>query len=139
MTASGVALIDTGPLVALLDADDARHEACLEAFSELSSPPVTTWPVLTEASYLLAEVPGGPLALLELVRRGAVMVSPLDAADLPRLAQLLAKYADLPADLADCSLVRVAEREGLRTILTLDRRDFGTYRLHGRSAFTILP
>ncbi|MBI5481960.1 MAG: PIN domain-containing protein [Deltaproteobacteria bacterium] len=139
MTAPGVALIDTGPLVALLDAADAHHERCVAAFRELVAPPVTTWPVLTEASYLLADVPGGPAALLELVRRGAVTVSQLDAADVPRLAQLLAKYADLPADLADCSLLRVAEREGLRTILTLDRRDFGTYRLPGRTALTILP
>jgi len=139
VTATGIALIDTGPLVALLDADDAHHRVCVAAFGRLKTPPVTTWPVLTEASYLLAHVPGGPAALLELVRRGAVTLSALDMTDLPRMAQLLSKYADLPADLADCSLVRVAERDGLRTILTLDRRDFGTYRLNGRTALSILP
>ncbi len=139
MTARGTALIDTGPLVALLDRADARHEACVAAFRKLRAPPVTTWPVLTESGYLLADVRGGPAALLELVRRGAVAVRALDAADVPRLIQLLVKYADLPADLADCSLLRVAEREGLRSILTLDRRDFGTYRLPGRTALEILP
>jgi predicted nucleic acid-binding protein len=103
-----VALIDTGPLVALLDADDAHHARCAEAFRTLTAPPVTTWPVLTVASSLLAAVEGGQAALLELVRRGAVRVSALDEADVPRLLQLMGKYADLPADLADCSLLRFA-------------------------------
>ena len=139
MTALGAALVDPGPLVALLDAGDEHHEACVAAFRELTVPPVTTWPVLTEASCLLGPVAGGQAALLELVRRGAVRVSTLDATDAPRMIQLLAKYADLPADLADCSLVRVAERDGHRVILTLDRRDFGTYRRHGRTAFELRP
>ena len=139
MTAPGAALIDTGPLVALLDGDDQHHEECLEAFRRLRVPPVTTWPVLTEASYLLAGVEGGPAALLELVRCGAVRLAPLDDSDVPRMRQLLVRYADLPADLADCSLLRVAERDGLATILTLDRRDFAVYRLQGRRARTVVP
>jgi hypothetical protein len=139
VTAPGAALIDTGPLVALLDGDDQHHEACLRVFRGLRVPPVTTWPVLTEASYLLAGVPEGAAALLELVRCGAVQVARLEAADVPRLRQLLLRYADLPADLADCSPLRVAERDGHATILTLDRRDFAIYRLQGRRALTVVP
>ena len=139
MTAPGAALIDTGPLVALLDRDDQHHQECLEAFRRLRVPPVTTWPVLTEASYLLAGVEGGPAALLELIRCGAVHVALLETADVPRMRQLLLRYADLPADLADCSLLRVAERDGLATILTLDRKDFAVYRVQGRRALTVVP
>jgi hypothetical protein len=139
VTARGAVLVDTGPLVAVLDRDDQHHERCVAAFRALRVPPVTTWPVLTEAGYLLGAVAGGPAALLELVRRGAVLVAPLDAADVPRLRQLLLRYADLPADLADCSLLRVAERDGVTRIFTLDRKDFGVYRVHGRRPLTIVP
>jgi uncharacterized protein len=139
VTARGAVLIDTGPLVALLDGDDQHHARCAKVFRALRVPAVTTWPVLTEAGYLLGDVAGGPAALLELIRRGAVLVAPLDAADVPRLRQLLLRYADLPADLADCSLLRVAERDGFTRILTLDRKDFAVYRVHGRRALTIVP
>jgi hypothetical protein len=63
----------------------------------------------------------------------------LDSADGPRMRELMRKYANRPMDLADAALVRVAEREGLRRIFTVDRRDFTVYRLRGGSRFTIIP
>jgi uncharacterized protein len=131
-------LIDTGPIVALLDADDRHHRVCVETFKRLREAPFTTWPVLTEAGHLLAHIPGAVLKLLTLVTRGAIAIASLTAADLPRISELLETYDDLPADFADATLVRVAERERIAMIFTLDR-DFQVYRLYGRRAFKRVP
>jgi uncharacterized protein len=53
--------------------------------------------------------------------------------------ELMKKYHDLPMDLADAALVRVAEREMIRRVFTLDRRDFTLYRPIGIGRFNILP
>jgi uncharacterized protein len=59
--------------------------------------------------------------------------------DVPRMRALMKKYRDLPMDLADAALVRVAERDGVSTVITIDRSDFASYRLHGTKRFRILP
>ena len=97
------------------------------------------WPALTEAMYLLSDQFRAQDALWEMVARRAVEILPLDAIDLPRIRELMRKYADRPMDLADAALVRVAEREGLRKIFTVDKKDFGVYRLHGRVRPTLIP
>jgi predicted nucleic acid-binding protein len=74
-----------------------------------------------------------------MVEAGPIRLAPLDDDDVPRLRELMAKYRDLPMDLADAALVHVAERDGYRRIFTLDRRDFEVYRVAGRERFTIMP
>jgi predicted nucleic acid-binding protein len=59
--------------------------------------------------------------------------------DLPELQSLMVQYADRPMDFADATLVQLAARERLTTILTIDHHGFQTYRLPGRKKFTILP
>lgn len=71
--------------------------------------------------------------------RGTVRLLQLDERDIPRMRELMKKYADRPMDVADAALVRVAEREGTRKVFTVDRNDFTVYRLHGRMKFTLLP
>lgn len=132
-------LVDAGPLVALLDADDQHHAACVAALQSLKEPLGTVWPPFTEAMYLLADLPAAQEALWEMIERGAIHLLPLDAADVPRIRELMRKYVNRPMDFADAALVRVAEREGLRRIFTVDRRDFAVYRIHGGSRFTIIP
>jgi uncharacterized protein len=132
-------LVDAGPLVALVDADDQHHRACVAALESLKEPLATVWPPFTEAMYLLADLPAAQEALWEMIERGAIQFLQLDCADVPRMRELMRKYGNRPMDLADAALVRVAEREGLRRIFTVDRRDFGAYRIHGRSRFTIIP
>ena len=132
-------LVDAGPLVALLDADDQHHGECVAALESLKGPLGTVWPPFTEAMYLLADLPAAQEALWEMVERGAIHLLLLDSADVPRMRELMRKYANRPMDLADAALVRVAEREGLRRIFTVDRRDFAVYRMHGGSRFTIIP
>lgn len=132
-------LVDAGPLVALVDADDRHHEACAEALKRIRGPLGTVWPALTEAMYLLLDLPQGQEAVWEMLARGAVRLLPLDGADLPRIRELMKKYSNRPMDLADAALVRVAERDSLHSIFTVDRRDFGVYRIHGRIRPTVVP
>lgn len=132
-------LMDAGPLVALVDADDQHHKKCVAALKELREPLVTLWPAVTEAMYLLGDLPKAQEALWEMLARGVLQLLPLDLTDVPRMRELMSKYADRPTDLADAALVRVAEREGIRKIFTVDREDFAVYRLHGRVRPNIIP
>ena len=132
-------LVDTGPLVALLDRSDPHHLSCRETFSSLDDSLVTVWPVVTEAIYMLRAYWQAQDALWEMIQCGAVQILLLGLDDIPRMRELMRKYRDLPMDLADAGLVRVAERERLRRIFTLDRRDFQVYRPSRIGRFTILP
>ena len=78
-------------------------------------------------------------ALWQFVRRRALSLLPLEEDDLPRMRELMKQYRDLPMDLADASLVRVAERERVRRIFSLDQRDFRVYRAAHIGHFELLP
>ena len=133
-------LTDAGPLVALIDADESDHELCATALGHLEPPLVTTWPAFTEAMYLLARGGGaaGTQALWRLVTTDRLQLLDLSPLLVRRSAELMATYADLPMDLADATLVALAEERGLRRVFTLDS-DFHVYRLHGRDAFEVIP
>jgi hypothetical protein len=94
---------------------------------------------VTEALYLLLDVPEGQHAVLEMLRRGVVQLLPLGQDDVPRIQELMAKYRDHRMDPADAALVRVAERDGVDRVFTVGRRDFETYRIGKRKAFRIVP
>lgn len=132
-------LVDAGPLVALIHEDDQYHERCKAAFRSLRAPLTTVWPVLTEAMYLLSFSWDAQKAVWEMVERGVLSLLALDSGDVPRMRELMGKYRDLPMDLADAALVRVAEREKSRRIFTLDRRDFEVYRPARIGRFAIIP
>lgn len=132
-------LIDTGPLVALLHADDQSHDRCVKALRSLKEPMATVWPVLTEAMYLLNFSWEAQAALWEMIITEALVILPLDRGDATRMRELMRKYGDLPMDMADAALVRVAERERLRTVFTLDRRGFLVYRPARLGRFSIVP
>lgn len=132
-------LVDAGPLVALVDADDQHHEQCVAALKGLREPLATVWPPLTEAMYLLNDLPAAQEALCEMLVRKALDLLPLGLIDLPRIRELMRKYSDRRMDLADAALIRVAEREGIRKIFTVDKSDFGVYRIHGRIRPSIIP
>lgn len=133
-------LTDAGPLVALIDADEAAHALCRATLGQLELPLSTTWPAFTEAMYLLARAGGsaGREALWRLALSGRLRVLDLSSPAVERSAQLMAKYADVPMDLADATLVAVAEEHGNRRVFTLDG-DFQIYRLHGRQRFDVVP
>lgn len=120
-------LVDAGPLIALLDRSDPHHGACVAAARRLTAPLLTVWPVVTEAVYLLGAW-AAQRELLGSLADGTLRLLALGADDVPRIRQLMEKYRDLPMDLADASLVRVAERERIARVFTIDRRDFSLYR-----------
>lgn len=132
-------LTDAGPLVALLHAGDRNHERCAAATKSLQGPMVTVWPAFTEAMYLLRFSWPAQRALWSMLGEGPLRLLPLDEADAPRMVELMRKYRDLPMDLADAALVRVAEREKLRRVFTLDRRDFSLYRPLRLGRFLLVP
>ena len=132
-------LVDAGPLVALVDAGDQHHRRCAAALRNLREPLGTVWPVLTEAIYLLGDLRQGQEALWEIIERGALQLLPLALPDIPRIRELMRKYANRPMDLADAALICVGERQSIRKFFTIDRRDFNMYRLHGRVRPIVIP
>lgn len=132
-------LIDAGPLIALIHEDDNEHRRCREAFAAFNERLGTVWPAIAEAMHLLSFSSRAQEALWEMIEAGAVEILPLGIDDVPRMKELMRKYRDLPMDLADAALVRAAERERLRRIFTLDRRDFQIYRPSRIGRFVILP
>lgn len=132
-------LIDTGAILSILNADERWHSACLEALQSIRIPLLTTEAVLTETFHLTGKNPLHIERTWAFVRSGALTVGSMSDADLPVLRTLMAQYADRPMDFADATLVHLAGRERISTILTVDHDDFSTYRLPGRKKFTILP
>ncbi len=133
-------LIDTGPLVAVINKGDQDHAACVAFLLKQGKGFVTTWPVMTEAHYFLGKLAGWPgqAGLWKLVDRGVVDVADSTASTAPVLQGLMDKYRDVPMDLADASLVALAEARGLRDVFTLDS-DFEVYRLKGKQTFRLRP
>lgn len=130
-------LADTGFLYALLDRSDAWHERAVAALNEVDEGLITTWPVLSEATHLITRWLGTPpaVALMQDVADGGIAVWDVHAEALEKVPALLKRYGDLPMDLADASLVLLAESLGHGRILTTDERDFRTYRWKSRTPF----
>jgi predicted nucleic acid-binding protein len=132
-------LVDTGPLVAILSRSDEHHERCVEALRELPGPLFSCWPVITEAAWLLREYPRAVQQLLKGLGSGFVELLPLASLEAEGVAAVIKKYEDLRPQLADACLVYLANRDGIDTIFTLDRRDFGVYRSARKKVFRIVP
>lgn len=134
-------LVDTGPLVALFDPKDGDHDRCVERLAVIEEPLCTTIPVLTEAFHLLSPGSIGSRRLMDFIAASGLGVRYLDSAGLQRAFALMVRYADHPMDLADASLVVLAETLKLRKVFTLDRNDFATYRIqhgHRQVAFDLI-
>ncbi len=130
------ALVDTGPLVAWLDKGDGDHARCTAFFAKFQGQLVTTWPVLTEVCHLLPRHIVG--RFMRWVAVGGVAVREMAPTAADDIATLMEKHDDLPMDLADASLVRLAEQTGIVEVITLDGTDFGIYRLPGGKRLTNL-
>lgn len=132
-------IVDTGPLVAFLVADDRHHSWAVARFRELPAPFLTCEPVLTETFHLLSRLTDGPERFFELVGSGLVVVDFGLMAEREALKKLVRKYSDLPMSLADACVVRMAELYRGARVFTVDS-DFGVYRQSGRRQIaTIMP
>ena len=122
---------DTGPLVAVLNANDEHHAWAREVFGRLSPPLFTCEAVLSEAQFLLQERGGDPLAVLVWVRQGVIELAFEAAKEIERLLALQRAYRNLPMDFADACLVRMTDTLPDPILLTTDT-DFRLYRRHSR-------
>ena len=132
-------LLDTGPLVAILDRSQESHDRCVEVLEGITGAMLTTEAVLTEATHLLSGLKDGPGLCLEFVLGGGAVLVPATLASLRRSQALVRKYRDVPMDFADATLVTLAEETRVAKVFTLDRRGFSVYRFLGRRPFEVVP
>jgi predicted nucleic acid-binding protein len=134
-----IAVVDTGPLYAAADEDDADHDDCVAALSTPGLRLIIPAMVVAEAAYLV-ETRLGPLVEAAFLKGLAEFTvdGPLPE-DWPRIAELVERYADLPLGGTDASVVVLAERLATDTVITLDRRDFRAVRPRHCAAFKLLP
>lgn len=133
-------LVDTGALLAIYNARDTHHEACKKQAEALPLGKVfTCWPVVTETVYMLRGYPTRRDHLLARVQSHEFQLLSLRASDVQGVQDVFDKYHDQDVDLADACLVHLAEREGISTIFTVDRRHFGVFRTAAGDAYRLLP
>jgi predicted nucleic acid-binding protein len=130
-------LLDTGPLVAVLDDTDQWHAWATPRLRELNEPLWTCGAVLSEASFLLGQHPPVVARLRSLVRDGVVCPVAEDAPLWHRALALMERYANVPMSFADACLVALAESTPGARLFTLDR-DFLIYRQHDDKPLTLL-
>jgi predicted nucleic acid-binding protein len=130
-------LTDTGFWYALFNPKDKHHLKTINLMQDLDEGLITTWPVITETSYLLGKALGVPsqLRFISALESDYIEISDISKQNLGRIQQLMEKYADLPMDFADASLVILAEELGHGRILSTDLRDFRTYRWKNHKPF----
>lgn len=113
-------IVDTGPIVALLDADDRHHAWVKAQFARLRPPLITCESVLTEACFVIARGAGDAGTVIQLVERGVLSVVQLLDVEAASVARLMRKYKNVPMSLADACLVRLIELTSQSTLFTLD-------------------
>ncbi|MGK7877318.1 MAG: type II toxin-antitoxin system VapC family toxin [Xenococcaceae cyanobacterium] len=132
-------IVDTGPIVAILSTSDNQHTVCVETLKNITPPMLTTWPVFTEVQYLLRRDKKALQGLFRALDSGLIVLEEISAEALPWLQKFLEKYADISPQLADASLMYLAEKKNIDTIFTLDRRDFSIYRFKNKKAPHLIP
>jgi uncharacterized protein len=130
-------IADTGFWLALANRRDRLHEAAKKALERVREPLITTWPVMTETCHMLATrlSVDAELRFVDRAAAGAFDIFAVESEHLARIHALMDKYRDLPMDLADASLVLLAEELGSGKILSTDARDFKAYRWKNRKPF----
>jgi uncharacterized protein len=130
-------IVDTGPLVALLNRKDKSHVWVVQQLNDIQPPMVTCESVLAEATYLTRQTPSARVALIEMVGEGFLTIGMAVADHHSALLAMVRRYADVPMSLADACLVRLAELFPQSLVLTLDS-DFSVYRKNGRQVIEVL-
>lgn len=132
-------LLDTGPLVALIDKSERKHKSCLNFFKTYRGNILTTEPVITEALYLLNARFSFQKTCIDFILQAEIEIIPQTRKSLQRVAELMEKYQDIPMDYADATLVGISEETGIKEIFTLDKRGFTAYKFNRNKSFKIFP
>jgi predicted nucleic acid-binding protein len=122
-----IALIDSGPLIALFDRGDKYHKQVLSFLESFEGELVTTWAVITEVSHMLDFNLNVQIDFLTWIELGAIRVYEIQQNDLKEIIPMIKKYTNVPMDLADSSLMFVAQKENIKDIVSIDS-DFDIYR-----------
>ena len=133
-------LLDTGPLVAVLDRSEPDHNRLRTFMSQFRGQRlITTGAVITEAFYFLSDVQHGPASLASFLDASATEVRDCFSFEgLATAVRLMNKYANTPMDFSDATLVWIAEQTGTENVLTLDRRGFSSFRFGRNRHFKLL-
>ena len=134
-----IAILDTGPWVALIDRSESRHNDCVQWLKNFSGRLYSTEAVLTEVLYILNFSITAQCAALDFVLESVVEIVPSNIESLKKTKNLMKKYADLPMDFADATIVCLATQTGMQNIVTFDKKDFAIYKLPKKKSFTIMP
>lgn len=135
-------LCDTGVLLAAGNVKDEHHHACLKLLRQAGGPLLVPSPVMGEVGYLLESRVGPPQAEVTFLKSfggNGFHVAELEDEDLPRMAELVERYIDLPLGLVDAAVIAIAERLGLSEVATVDQRHFRVVRPRHVEAFRLLP
>ncbi len=132
-------LIDSGVLLAAVSPRDSWHAVCRNLLGDVEKPLITTTAVATELFHFVRKDRWRKDLVWQLFSTGVVEVADIVQADMPLLEDLMRRYSDRPMDFADATLVHVAARERIHTILTIDHADFETYRIGRNTHFRIQP
>ncbi len=120
-------LIDSGPLIALFDRNDRYYGSVLEFIKAFKGELITTWPVITEVSHMLDFNLQVQIDFLKWCERGGVTLYEITQEELSNIRAMMEKYSDIPMDLADGTLMYIANKEKIKNILSIDS-DFDIYR-----------
>jgi predicted nucleic acid-binding protein len=134
-----IAILDTGPWVALIDRSESRHIECIRWLKNFSGRLYSTEAVLTEVLYILNFSITAQCAALDFVLKSVVEIVPSSTDSLKKAKTLMKKYADLPMDFADATAVCLAAETGMQNIATFEKKDFSIYKLPKKKSFTIIP
>lgn len=134
-------VVDTGPLLAVADRDDAHHHSCVDWFDNHNGPVIVPAPVIVEVCWLLGRRvgPAAEAAFLAGLASGDPRIEALDSTDYQRAAHLVDRYSNLDLGFVDASVVAVAERLDIGTVATINHRDFRVVRPEHLTAFTLVP
>ncbi len=122
-----VALIDSGPIIALFNSKDRFHKSSIKFLKSYQGKLISSWPVVTEVIYLLSFSIEAQSNFLEWIERGSIEIVDLNVEDLKYIKNRMKKYSDLPMDLADASLMCISENHGIESIISIDS-DFSIYK-----------
>ncbi len=134
-----LAILDTGPWVALIDRSESNHKQSVQWLKNFSGRLYSTEAVLTEVLYILNFSIKAQCAALDFVLESVVEIVPSNTESLKKTKNLMRKYSDLPMDFADATIVCLATETGIHNIVTFDKKDFAIYRLPKKKTFAILP
>ncbi len=129
-------IADAGYFIALFNPDDKHHTTAWEVSKQFSNPLISTWPIIAEATLILLRAgEKNQQALLRSLVDGACEIFSLQEAHLPRIYKLMIQFHTLPMDMADASLLILAEKLGYGQIFSTDQRDFGSYPWKNQEPF----